>query len=134
MIKQYGFTHRLGVFIGDNVDSNDVAWRETLRQLNPRRNHVTSRSRCLGHIINLAAKSFIFGKSVTAFEAIVDSVDGSHSRDSDAMQVAQEEWRKKGTVGKLHDIVVFIRASVQRQEEFRRTTVDGCDNGKYDIR
>ena len=75
VIKQYGFTHRLGVFIGDNVDSNDVAWRETLRQLDPRRNLVTSRSRCLGHIINLAAKSFIFGKSVSAFEAIVDSVE-----------------------------------------------------------
>ena len=50
------------------------------------------------------------------------------------MQVAREEWRKKGAVGKLHNIVVFIRASVQRQEEFRRTTVDGRDNGKYDIR
>jgi hypothetical protein len=91
VIKQYGFASRLGVFVGDNVDSNDVAWKETLRQLAPYRDPVSSRSRCLGHIVNLAAKAFIFGKSVSAFEAVVDSVNEATSRNSDAMQVAQDE-------------------------------------------
>jgi hypothetical protein len=134
VIKQYGFAHRLGVFVGDNVDSNDVAWKETLRCLAPHRDSVTSRSRCLGHIINLAAKAFIFGKSVSAFEAVVDSVDEANPRESDALRIAQQEWRQKGPVGKLHNIIIFVRASVQRQEEFKQTTIDGCNNSKYIFR
>ena len=134
VIKQYGFAHRLGVFIGDNVKSNDIAWSCVLHQLEPQRDPMTSRSRCLGHIINLAAKAFIFGKSVSAFEAIVDSVDESSSRDSDATKLAQQEWRKKGPVGKLHNVIVFIRASAQRREEFMRVKINGYDNSRYNFR
>jgi hypothetical protein len=68
VIEEYGIQQKLGVFIGDNVDSNDIAWREVLSQLHPDRDPAASRSRCLGHIINLAAKAFIFGDNVEAFE------------------------------------------------------------------
>jgi hypothetical protein len=73
------------------MDSNNIAWRETLRQLAPHRDPSLSRSRCLGYIINLAARAFIFGKSVSAFEAIVDLVDESYARESNALLVVQEE-------------------------------------------
>ena len=77
VIKEYGFEARLGVYVGDNADLNDTAWKATLRILHPERDSKASRSRCLGHIINLAAKAFIFGKNVEAFEAVVDSVNDS---------------------------------------------------------
>ena len=38
-------------------------------------NVVSRRSRCLGHIINLATKVFLFGKETAAFEEAVKSVD-----------------------------------------------------------
>jgi hypothetical protein len=74
VVTEYDFTERLGVYIGDNAELNDSVWRITLNVLHPERDPKASRSRCLGHIINLAAKAFIFGDNVNAFEAIVDIV------------------------------------------------------------
>ena len=74
VVRDFDFVKKLGVYVGDNADSNDTAWRATLAELHPDRDPKASRSRCLGHIINLAAKAFIFGKNIDAFEAVVDSV------------------------------------------------------------
>jgi hypothetical protein len=131
VLKQYGIGDRLGIFIADNADSNDVAWKEVLRQLHPERDAVASRSRCLGHIINLAAKAFLFGQNTEAFESVVDSVNDSSSQDSEIMRKAQAEWRKRGPIGKLHNIIVFIRASSQRKEAFKRNVVGGKVDGKF---
>jgi hypothetical protein len=60
---------RLGFFIGDNTSVNDTAIRVILGQLRPDIKEPDSRRvRCLGHIINLAAKAFLFGKDADAFE------------------------------------------------------------------
>ena len=130
VITEYGFQAKLGVFVGDNADSNDTAWKATLRVLHPDRDSKASRSRCLGHIINLAAKAFIFGKQVEAFEAVVNGVDDTTPWDSQAMRNAQTEWRKKGPLGKIHNIVVFIRISTIRKEALRRITVDDLSDSK----
>ena len=119
VIKEYECVEKLGVFIGDNVDSNDTAWRETLYQLHPGRDPQASRSRCLGHIINLAAKAFLFGKNIEAFEATVDAVNDFTSRESEIMKRAQDAWRKKGPLGKIHNITTYIRCSSQRREAFK---------------
>ena len=70
-----------------------------------------SRSCYLGHIINLATKAFIFDKNVAAFEAVIDAVNDATPQDSPAMRVTQNEWRKRGALEKLHNVVVFIRVS-----------------------
>jgi hypothetical protein len=129
-IKQYEFKDNLGVFVADNAESNDVAWRVTLARLYPQRDPVTSRSRCLGHIINLAAKAFLLGKDTEVFKAIVDQVNDSTPRDSEVIRNAQTAWRKKGPVRKLHNIIVFIRSSPQRKESFRATVVGEAKDGK----
>jgi hypothetical protein len=131
VIREYDFSKRLGVYIGDNAESNDTAWKAVLSVLHPDRDSKASRSRCLGHIINLAAKAFIFGKNVAAFEAVVDAVNDATPIDSPAMRAAQNEWRKRGAVGKLHNIVVFIRVSSQRREAFKKITIDDLGDRKY---
>lgn len=88
VISEYEFVKNLGCYIGDNADSNDTVWAVTLAVLHPDRDPMASRSRCLGHIINLAAKAFIFGKNVDAFEAVVDGVNDSTLWGSPAMRVA----------------------------------------------
>lgn len=120
----YGFTKRLGVYFGDKLDSNDMAWRATLSVLYLDRDPRASRSRCLGHIINLTAKAFIFGKNVAALDAVVDAIADATPPDSPAMRAAQNEWRMRGALGKIYNIVVFIRRSPQRHEAFKRITVD----------
>jgi hypothetical protein len=133
VVIEYDFAERLGVYIGDNAESNDTAWKATLNILHPERDPKASRSRCLGHIINLAAKAFIFGKNVEAFEAAVDLVHDSTPWDSQAMRTAQNEWRKRGALGKIHNIIVFIRISSQRREAFKKITVDEIGDGKQPL-
>jgi hypothetical protein len=133
VVREYDFTERLGVYIGDNAESNDTAWKATLNLLHPGRDPKASRSRCLGHIINLAAKAFIFGKNVDAFEAVVDTVTDSTPWDSQIMRTAQDEWRKRGALGKIHNIIVFIRISPQRREAFKKITIGDMNDGKFPL-
>ena len=60
---------QLGFFIADNAPVNDVAIRLILIHLRPDlKNPDSRRIRCLGHIINLVAKAFLFRKNADAFE------------------------------------------------------------------
>jgi hypothetical protein len=52
----------LSYFIADNDPSNDVAIRCILRL-------DSQRVRCLGHVINLGAKAFLFGNDEESLEA-----------------------------------------------------------------
>jgi hypothetical protein len=103
---------KLGVLVSDNPDINDVATRFVIQALVP--GATQRRARCAAHIINLAAKAYLFGKEVEAFS----DIDGEEGSLID-LQKAQETWRKRGSIGKLHNIVVFIRASSQRREVFK---------------
>jgi hypothetical protein len=125
VLEEYKIGPNLGVFVADNADSNDTAIRAMLQVLRPDLNIEDCRSRCLGHILNLAAKAFLFGKETSAFEDAVDLVnENDEAVESDKMKKAQDLWRKKGPVGRFHNIVVFIRSSPQRREAFRRCLVD----------
>jgi hypothetical protein len=62
------------------------------------------RIRCFGHVLNLVVKALLFGQNPEAFETEVDGEPG--------FDVAQHEiWRKKGPVGKLHNLVHWIHRS-----------------------
>jgi hypothetical protein len=63
----------LGYFVLDNVSSNDTCVQEILKQLQPIADPKKRRLYCFGHIVNLAAKAFLFGEEVEAFELEVDS-------------------------------------------------------------
>jgi hypothetical protein len=105
---------KLGYFIADNDGRNDTCIRTILRKHRPDIKDPDSRRvRCLGHIINLAAKAFLFGKNADAFE---DSTDAA--RKNGHLEALREEWRKQGPVGKLHNTVKFIRCTAQRREAF----------------
>ena len=47
------------------------------------------------------------------------------------MRAAQNEWRKRGALGKLHNIVAFIRVSPQRREAFKKIMVDELSDRKF---
>jgi len=84
---------------------------DLLRKFDIKYDPKSHRLRCQGHIINLAAKSFLF---VTDNESLEDD-------DPDKYNVTLKEieaWRRKGPLGKLHNFVVFIQRSVQRGQKF----------------
>lgn len=120
VLKEYEVAPRLGVFIADNADSNDTAIRSILAQIRPDLDHVSRRARCLGHIINLAAKAFLFGSDTEAFESIVKQVTDDTPFDSKTMKEAQAAWRKKGAIGRFHNLTVFIRSSPRDEKRLER--------------
>jgi hypothetical protein len=108
VLQEYKIAAHLGVFVVDNAESNDVAIRHILATLRPDIQDPDScRSRCLGHIINLAAEAFLFGKDVEAFNQVADYVDDTTSMDSDAIKKAQFAWRSKGAIGRFHNVAVL---------------------------
>jgi hypothetical protein len=114
VLVEMGILSKLGYFIADNDGRNDTCIRAILRKHRPDIKDPDSRKvRCLGHIINLAAKAFLFGKNADAFE---DSTDTA--RKNGHLEALREEWRKQGPVGKLHNTVKFIRYTPQRREVF----------------
>uniref|UniRef100_A0A0D2YDN2 HAT C-terminal dimerisation domain-containing protein n=1 Tax=Fusarium oxysporum (strain Fo5176) TaxID=660025 RepID=A0A0D2YDN2_FUSOF len=82
------------------------------------------RMRCYGHVLNLVARAFLFGKDAESFEL---------ESDINGMRGLQEQdlrhWRSKGPIGKLHNIVKFIRSSPQRSEYFKRIAHEQEDEG-----
>jgi hypothetical protein len=135
VLTEYNIVPRLGVFMADNAEANDVAIKITLSTLIPGfkdRDLPAYRARCIGHIINLACQAFLFGEDIEAFEFEIKGVDESTDFDSDKMRRAQRAWRKKGPLGKLHNIVLFVRSSSPRKEAFKKVTVgDKSVNSKF---
>jgi hypothetical protein len=67
----------------------------------------------LGHVIDLCAHALIFGKARgDRREAFARA-----ERKEDEIGMASV-WRQIGAVGRLHNIVKYIRWSPQRREEF----------------
>jgi hypothetical protein len=72
------------------------------------------RVRCLGHILNLAVKAFLFGQDPESFEVEVQTYQITN------FEKLLQVWRKRGPIGKLHNTIAFIRRSSQRREAFDR--------------
>lgn len=71
------------------------------------------RMRYYGHVLNLVARAFLYSEDYEAFEAESQVLD-LLSRQEEGLR----HWRKKGPVGKLHNIVKYIISSPQRSELF----------------
>jgi hypothetical protein len=62
------------------VSSNDTCVKEILKFLGINDTVERRRLRCIGHIINLAAKDFFFGSDPKSFE---DAVEGARKREDE---------------------------------------------------
>ena len=125
LFKEYGLLtpNRLGYFICDNAETNDKCIAYLLRKVNPRiskRQIARRRIRCLGHIINLCAQAFIIGKDA---ENVCKELDHAN-RDGDWKKVG-DLWRERGSIGRLHNIIRYIRATPQRRNRFKNILLDG---------
>ena len=89
VILQYEIQGNLGVFISDNDPANDVATKSIVQQLKLMPVYWNRRARCFGHVINLAAKGFLFGADTKAFEAIAALEEDEGLVDSAVLTIAQ---------------------------------------------
>jgi hypothetical protein len=121
VFQEYKIGSRIGFFITDNASSNDVCIDLVLSKLYPDMNakqRLRRRLRCLGHVVNLAAQAFLFGKQS---QETLDELDLAY-RKHDYEAIAKA-WRKQGVLGRLHNIIRYIRMTPQRRAEWRKTVV-----------
>lgn len=122
VVKEYEFTDNLGVCVADNAGENNTSVRALFRTLHPELKDPDGRRvRCLAHIINLAAKAYLFGNKKGNKDTAAEFVDAVQSLEVDDFdwESARALWRDQGPLGKLHNLIKFIRSSSQRKEEFR---------------
>jgi hypothetical protein len=123
IIRDYKIMGRIGYFMADNASTNDTCINAVLQALYPNmsdKQRKRRRLRCFGHIVNLCAQAFIVGKDA---EKVCKDLDIAY-REGDMKRI-KELWRKRGAIGKLHNIVRYIRASPQRRQFFRSIVCGG---------
>ncbi|KAJ6436881.1 MFS multidrug transporter [Purpureocillium lavendulum] len=129
IIHEYGFEDRVGHFVTDNAENNGTCLEDLGIELGFNKKH--RRLRCCGHIINLVARSILFGTDADAFE-----------EDCQANKEIQDEvrlWRSRGPIGKLHNIVHWVERSGQCIERLHKlqcienTALGLEDKTTYDV-
>ncbi|RYP68175.1 hypothetical protein DL771_006825 [Monosporascus sp. 5C6A] len=115
VLDTYGIKEKIGYFTLDNAKNNDTAMEVIGGELGF--NGAYRRGRCVGHTLNLSAKALLFGHDIEAFEACIYG--------EEALTMAEHElWRKKGPVGKLHNLVVIVHRSDKLTNMLRAIQAD----------
>lgn len=116
VLVKYDMCGKVGHITTDNATNNDSAMVELgilLSEKGISFDPEASRVRCFGHIINWVVNGFLWGSDWEAFES-------GMNRESSSKEEAKslKAWRKKGPMGKLHNIGVWILRTPQRRDRF----------------
>ncbi len=123
LLKDDGIDHdKLGWFVLDNATNNDTTLEELSKSIpfDPR----NKRLRCAGHMINLAAHSFLYGQDSSKLESKLKQDQSDVSR--------LELWRQRGPVGKFHNLVFHITLSTRRTAIFAKCQEDHLPLADHD--
>lgn len=118
VLDSYHIKDRLGYFMMDNATANDrMVTCISDKQFSSDGMEYDSkqhRLRCNGHIINLSVQAFLFGEQR-------EEAEGEDRERREELPSVEElrMWRRIGPMGKLHNIVVYIKSSPQRTQVFR---------------
>jgi hypothetical protein len=102
LLSHFSMQQRFGYSITDNASENGACLAILGKELgiDVGVRHVL----CIGHIINLVAHEVLFGTNVEAFELELES-------NVTAEVVELATWRRKGPIGKLHNLIRYITHS-----------------------
>src|SRR5690554_3832818 len=113
VITEYNVLPQTGYFNMDNATNNDTFLQHLtlpLRQADVPFERQHRRLRCIGHILNLSVKAFMFHGLPSL--PVVNEHDFEYTPHDLDHNV--REWRKRGPLGKAHNICIYIRKSPQR--------------------
>jgi len=123
--RDWEIVDRIGCLVSDNASSNDACGEAVFCQILPdfsAEDASDRRIRCYGHILNLVGRAFLYGEDFESFEQESQTYKAMDRIDDDL-----RHWRKRGPVGKLHNIVRWVRSSPQRSEFFKATIKEADD-------
>ena len=124
VINSYGIALKVGYFMMDNASNNDTIMEALsmcmyslfkiyiylliylivlFDQYQIVYNIEHHRLRCNGHIINLAAQSFLFHTNNEDLTA-----ENNEGLLSTPTELEMQQWQQKGPLGKLYNIIVYI--------------------------
>ncbi|KAI8396510.1 hypothetical protein FOFC_21058 [Fusarium oxysporum] len=130
LLKEYDIGgDEIGYFMLDNASSNDTAVGFILKELCPwidSKQRRYRRLRCLGHIVNLCCQAFLMGQNCEKYLAKLEK----HYQRGDYAKV-EELWKRFGCLGRLHNLIRYIRLTPQRRKEFAAIIIGG-DLSEFD--
>jgi hypothetical protein len=108
ILDHYNLRESFGYTITDNASENRACLNLLSQELgfNTAKRYVL----CMGHVINLVAHKVLFGSDVESFEHELSNVT--------AEAVELMTWRRKGPIGKLHNLIRYITHSSNRRDAF----------------
>jgi hypothetical protein len=125
VLKEYNIVDKFGYFTGDNASNNDTALQCLARRMvadgGVGFNVHDRRLRCFAHDMQIAVKGLLFGpkaKDLESYEATANTTDAEKA------EWMKAKWRSFGAIGKLHNIVKYIRISPKRRAGFRTLLQD----------
>ena len=124
ILRDWEIDGRIGHFVTDNEPSNGTTIDHILAAIDPtykKADRSRRWIRCLAHTLNLVSQAFLLGENPEKFEARV--VGAELVNDLDELEML---WRDRGVVGKLKNIVRYIRKSPKQRGEFERIKVTEC--------
>ena len=125
VLEEYGCTKSIGTIVGDNSGTNDTLCRTIATYLAEQYridwNVSQNRIRCQGHILNLVVQAYLFTDDEE--EKDLNLYDREELSNEQRDEKKTKERRNKiraqmGAMGKLHNLVIHIRASAGRTREF----------------
>ena len=119
VMKEYDFDCSFSYFVGDNALNNNtsIEWLDQLMRddgyegFEPEKR----RLRCFAHEMQIATKGLLFGPNVKELEEYPATADVT---EEEKREYVKKKWRAFGAVGKLHNVVKYIRGSLQRRERY----------------
>ena len=125
VVKEFEIVDRIGYFTVDNASNNDTAMKCLNRRIREeggvRFDVGERRLRCFAHDMQIAVKGLLFGPKVKELETYEATADVSDEEKAEWMRV---KWRAFGAIGKLHNIVKYIRISPKRRAGFKTLLQD----------
>ena len=97
---------KISFFVTDNASNNDTAIDIVVAHYFPNMPHktrISRRLRCLGHVINLTAKAFLYSNEFDTFKKGI-----KHVKEHSELLKELNLWRKRGPISKLYNVLIFI--------------------------
>lgn len=113
ILAYFGIGDNFGHAIADNASENTACLNHLSELLNIDLDK--RRVMCMGHVINLVAQEVLFGSDIDAFELELTNVTTE--------ELELLNWRKRGPIGKLHNLIRYICHSSKRRDLFKSIQV-----------
>lgn len=135
VIREYKISNSLGFFMADSANTNDAAIRLLGNDIDV--DLYRQRVRCSAHVLNRVCNAILYGADVDCIDGALQEVATNNDDDGEQLEddrriaafarvqgthdeIARlKAWRKKGPIGKLHNIVIHARWSPARRELFK---------------